>query len=214
MRITTQMLNAASRKAGLPMNNISLLNYINNDGNKNSLLEVLNNKNTTSVAELQNNKNYQKLEKEADELTEAVENLAQMEESQDSQKIYDGIETFFESYNSTMKALGNTSDTMNNFYKQMMTEASSEEKESLESIGITFTKNGTASVDMDKVKAADMETLESLFGSKSGFMSKMKFLSTRIADNAKANVESLSSSYSSSGNYYMTSIGSKYDFWG
>ena len=30
MRITTQMLNETARKAGMPVNNSSLLNYVNN----------------------------------------------------------------------------------------------------------------------------------------------------------------------------------------
>lgn len=42
MRITTQMLNESAKKSGLPINNTSLLNYINGDETNNSLLEALN----------------------------------------------------------------------------------------------------------------------------------------------------------------------------
>ena len=42
MRITTQMLNESARKAGLPINNTSLLNYIKNDGTGNTWLDALN----------------------------------------------------------------------------------------------------------------------------------------------------------------------------
>ena len=48
MRITTQMLNESARKAGLPVNNTSLLNYINNKNQGNSLLDALNKKKETS----------------------------------------------------------------------------------------------------------------------------------------------------------------------
>ena len=44
MRITTQMLNESARKAGLPINNTSLLNFIKNDGTGNTLLDALNKK--------------------------------------------------------------------------------------------------------------------------------------------------------------------------
>lgn len=47
MRIITQMLNESARKAGIPVNNTSLLNYINNDSSNNSLLSALNNKKNT-----------------------------------------------------------------------------------------------------------------------------------------------------------------------
>lgn len=224
MRITNHMLNESARKAGLPVNNTSLLNYINSDGNSNSLLEALNsNKKTTATVDTVSKKNYEKLEKEADKLTQSTEAMmqegennlfTQAKESGDNQKIYDSIESLFENYNSTVKALKNASGTMNDFYRQMLSEAPEEAKESLESIGITFEKDGTASVDMDKVKEADLETLENLFGSKSEFMSKVNFLSTRISDNAEANVESLSSAYSASGNLYIGNASSKYDFWG
>lgn len=41
MRITNQMLNESAKKAGLPINSTSLLNYINNDSSKNTLLSAL-----------------------------------------------------------------------------------------------------------------------------------------------------------------------------
>lgn len=225
MRITTQMMNESARKAGLPVNNTSLLNYINSDENNSSLLQALNkNKNTSTAAvDTVSKKNYEALGKEADKLTDATavflqendDNLfTQAKESGDNQKIYDSIESLFENYNSTLKALKNTSGTLNDFYRQMLAETPEEAKDSLESIGITFAKDGTASVDMDKVKEADLETLENLFGSKSDFVSKMNYISTRISNNAQANVESLSSAYSSNGSLYSGSSSSKYDFFG
>lgn len=222
MRITTQMLNESARKAGLPVNNTSLLNYINNDGSDNSLLSALNKK-TASAVDTENKKKYEKLGEEADKLTDAAaillqdgeDNLfTQAKESGDMQKIYDSIECLFENYNSTMKALKNTSGSLNEFYRQMLSEASEENKENLAAIGITFDKAGTASVDMEKIKETDLETLQSMFGSKSEFVSKVNFISTRISDNAEANVESFSAAYSSDGNLYSGSIGSKYNFWG
>lgn len=222
MRITTQMLNESARKAGLPVNNTSLLNYIGGTGNNNSLLEALNKKKETASNKTQKN-NYEKLGKEAQELTQSAQALLQegekslfeqAETSGDKEKVYDSIENLFESYNSTLKELRNTSDTLNDFYRQMLTEASAEVKETLEGVGITFGKDGTACVDMDKVKAAELETLEGLFGTESDFMQRIEFFSTRICDYAKANVESLSSSYDVSGNIYSAISSSRYDLWG
>ena len=80
--------------------------------------------------------------------------------------------------------------------------------------GITFAKDGTANADMEKIKAADFTTVEGLFGKESDFVNKVHFLSTRISDNAEANVESLSSAYNARGNLYSAMNSSKYDFWG
>lgn len=222
MRITTQMLNESARKAGLPINNTSLLNYIKNDGTGNTLLDALNKKKETAATAAQKS-DYEKLDKEADQLTQEAEVLLkdgenslfeQAKTSGDNQKVYDSIERLFASYNSTLKELRNTSNTMNDFYRQMLLEASDEVKGSLSGVGITFAKDGTARVGMEKVKAADLETLQGLFGKESDFVQKIEFLSTRISDNAEANVESLGNAYNAGGNLYSAMSSSKYDFWG
>lgn len=139
MRITTQMLNESARKAGLPVNNTSLLNYINNKGQGNSLLDALNEKKEIAKNAVQKS-NYENLEQQADGLTKLAHALLQegeknlfeeAKESGDNQKVYDCIEDFFENYNSTLKELRNTSNTMNDFYRKMLTEATAEMKESL-----------------------------------------------------------------------------------
>ena len=222
MRITTQMVNESARKSGLPINNTSLLNYIKTDGTGNTLLDALNKNKETSENSAQKN-SYEKLDKEADQLTQVAENLLQDVEdslfeqakaSGNNQKVYNGIESFFEKYNSTLTALRNTSNTMNDFYRQMMLETSAEANDNFTDIGIAFSKDGTAIVDMEKVKNADITTLESLFGTESDFVNKIEFLSTRISNNAEANIESLSSAYNANGSLYAAMGNSKFDFWG
>ena len=65
MRITTQMLNESARKAGLPINNTSLLSYASNESSENTLLRALN-KNSSSVVDTAKRSSYEKLEKAAD----------------------------------------------------------------------------------------------------------------------------------------------------
>lgn len=80
MRITTQMLNESARKAGLPINNTSLLNYIKNDGTGNTLLDALNKKKKTAATTAQKS-NYEKIDKEADQLTQSAQALLQNDEN-------------------------------------------------------------------------------------------------------------------------------------
>lgn len=222
MRITTQMLNESARKAGLPVNNTSLLNYINNKGEGNSLIDALNKKKETAVTATQKS-NYEKLNKEAEQLTQAAEELLkdgenslfeQEKTSGDNQKVYDSIEKLFSSYNSTLKELKNNSNTLNDFYRKMLAESTTEKEDLLAGIGITFAKDGTAKVDMEKVKASNIETLEEVLGKESELVSKMNFISTAISDNAKANIKSLNSTYNASGNMYSAINSSKYNLWG
>ena len=222
MRITTQMLNESARKAGLPVNNTSLLNYINNKGEGNSLIDALNKKKETAVTATQKS-NYEKLNKEAEQLTQAAEELLkdgenslfeQEKTSGDNQKVYDSIEKLFSSYNSTLKELKNNSNTLNDFYRKMLAESTTEKEDLLAGIGITFATDGTAKVDMEKVKASNIETLEEVLGKESELVSKMNFISTAISDNAKANIKSLNSTYNASGNMYSAINSSKYNLWG
>lgn len=219
MRITTQMLNESARKAGLPINHTSLLNYIKSDGKQNTLLDALNKSNETLVKK----GSYEKIDEESDKLMQAANNLLQDGEnslfeqaktSSDYQGVYDGIEKLFERYNGTLKALKATPNTMNSFYREMMLEASVETKESLSSVGVAFTKDGTAKVDMEKIKATDFETIEGLFGKDSDYVNKIDFLSAKISNNAEANIRSLNSTYNTSGSIYETMGNSKFDFWG
>lgn len=221
MRITTQMLNETARKAGLPVNSISLLNYINKGNSQNTLLNALNVKKAKAADTIKKN-DYEKLDQEADKLTRAAESFLQEGEnslfeqarsSGSTQEVCDSVKELLDSYNSTLKALRTSPNTMNDFYRQMLTEVADENRESLESIGVTFGKDGTAAVDVEKLKAADIDSLEKAFGKDSDFAKKTAFLADRISDNAEANVESLSNQYNASGNSYYASA-NKYDFWG
>ncbi len=223
MRVTTQMLNASAQRAGLPINYTSLLDYMNREEGNSSLVNALSKKKGTSLIDTETRKNNTDLEKAADELTHTASALldkeennlfAQTKRSDNRQKLYDHIDRLLDSYNQTMKSLKNASGTMNDFYREMMSEASGEAKEELENIGITFAKDGTAHVDKEKMNQTDLGTLEKLLGSSSQFVNKMNFLSTRISNYAKANADSISNTYASNGNRYTGSNESRYNFLG
>ena len=218
MRITTQMLNESARKAGLPVNGTSLLNYINGNSN-NTLLNALNKNSATDAA---TKTKYEKLEKAADQLSEAASVFmatgedslfSKARESGDSQNIYNAVEDFVGKYNSTISALKNTPSTLNDYYSQMLKSAASDNKETLESIGITVAKDGSLSINKDKLKEADIDTLEKVLGNTKGFTQKAAYVASRISDNAHTNQSSLSSQYSSTGSLY-SALANKYNLYG
>ena len=221
MRITTQMLNESAKKAGLPINNMSLLNYINHDNSESTLLSALN-KSSNSTVDAKKKSHYEKLEKAADQLLQKAELFttegeasifAKSRETESNQAIYDGVESLVESYNNTIKALKTTSTPVNDYYRQMLQEAATENREALSNIGVTISKDGTIVLDKDKLKASDTDSLEKALGTSGTFSSKVAFLATRISDNAGVNAKNLTNQYSSTGNLYST-LNSKYDFWG
>lgn len=221
MRITTQMLNETARKAGIPINNTSLLNHINNNGSSSNLLSALN-KSGSRTVDTKQKSSYEKLEKNADQLQKRADSLAakgegslyaKAKESGNTEELCKEIEALVESYNSTMNILQSSDGSLNEYYRQMLQEAAQENSKSLADVGITISKNGKMTVDADKLKAADIDTLEKALGSSGGFTSKVSFLAGRVSDNAQASTKSLYSQYGANGSL-NAAAGGKYSFWG
>ena len=216
------MLNETSRKAGLPVNSSSLLNYINNDKNSNSLLESLQNSSKTTDL-LQNKKLYQKLKDAAESLEDATKTLgneksdnifAKAKESGDNADIIKNVKTLIEQYNEVRKQLErDASSPINAYYNQTLGQLASKNKEELSKVGITVGKDGSMTIDESKLKEASVEDLESLFGSKSEFIQKMQYLASHVSNNVSAQIESLGNQYGQDANSFSSYISNKYDWW-
>ena len=215
MRITTQMLHGSMKKAGLPIDSMSLLSCMNrNSTQKNGLLSALEKNNAASQTQ---KKSFEKLKGTADELQQAADALHSKElfdqarEEKDNKSVAEYARSLVEHYNDTMKSLKNTSSPLHQYYRQMLSEAVKENKESLESVGITQEKDGALKLDQNKMEAAGTDALEQALGGV--FSEKLSFLADRIADNAKANADSASNQYNAFGNHYFAQANT-YDFWG
>ena len=223
MRITTQMMQASAKRAGISLGGTSLLNYINSGSTQTTqgaLLNALNTKQHSAVSKTQS-AGYEKLEKNADALSESLKTfLTEGEESifqkagEDRQLLTDAVKQMVEDYNATIKSLKNTSNPLNDFYKEMMQEAGVESEADLVAIGITQKEDGTLALDEEKLKNADADIIKKALDGNGTFTSKIAFIAGRISDNAKANMESYSSQYGADGYSYVANSSSRYDFWG
>ena len=77
MRITTQMMHASAKRAGISLEGASLLNYINNNNTQSSqstLLNALSKQQNTTVSKTQA-ANYKKLENSSDALLETLDSF-------------------------------------------------------------------------------------------------------------------------------------------
>ena len=221
MRITTHMLNEASKKAGLPINSTSLLDYINNDKGNNSLLNSLQN-NSSIKTEVQNKKLYQKLKDAAEALEDAAKKLgsdksdnifAKAKESGDNSEVVKNIKNLIEQYNVAKKQLESDSDSpINAYYAQTLRQLASKNSEALSAVGITVGKDGSMTIDESKMNAAKLEDLEGLFGSKSEFIQKLEYLASHISDNVSAEIESLGNQYGQDANSFSSYLSNKYDW--
>lgn len=222
MRITTNMLNESFKKAGLPARGISLLDYIDSDKANASLLDALNKEQEATINNVEKDK-YDKIMDKADKLESIAEVLVQKSDENlfekakvagNNKEIYDVVENLFKSYNDIIEELTNNSSVMNDFYRKMITEASVDVKDALKNMGISFEKDGMATVDMSKVKTTDITTLENIFGKDSEYVNKLSFLASRVSDNAQANIRNLNSTYNSKGTVYGLTGNSKVNLLG
>jgi len=220
MRITTRMVNDSATAAGVPVNSTTLLDYVKGGGSDNTSLVSMLAKGKNSTGKKVSG---EKLAEAAESLEKAVDAIggegqkglfetARAEENTD--EIYKNVQTLLESYNSTLKALGSDSSALNAYYAQMLKEASTGNADALKKIGITVGKDGKLSVDQEKWKAADVDTLESVLGASSDWMGRLTFLSGKISDNAQAGLEGLGSRYNADGTVGSSWESSKYDLWG
>ena len=220
MRVTTQMLNETAKRTGIPINQNNLLSYINNDSssNGNTLLDALNKNNKVSSAMVSN---YKKMQKSAESLKEQSEKLAEtgeksflekIKESGNTEEAYKAVESYVERYNSTLSDLKKSTGMLDQYYSEMLREAASDNREQLEKIGITIGKEGTLSINKEKLNAASVEDIQSAFGGSGQLASKTAYIADRISNNAQAGIQSTSSQYDGTGNIY-SQLASRYDFW-
>lgn len=221
MRITTGMLNETARRAGLPVNNVSLLNYVNNTSNQLSLVNALNKNRAQGTAALQK-ESYEKLGKISEELTNTTklflqtgekDIFAKAKEEGNTDTICKAIQSTVKQYNSVLDSLKDNPTALNQYYEQLFRDLPADHKETLAAIGITQSKDGRLAVDTNKLKEADLDTLENIWGGKSNLSEKLAFLSDRISDNAYANAKSSTVQYNSTGNIYSSGM-NQLNFWG
>ncbi|MDE6714021.1 MAG: hypothetical protein K2K20_09815 [Lachnospiraceae bacterium] len=219
MRVTNQMLNESAKRAGMPVNGHSLLDYVNGGNSNNMISEKLMASKRLSKTE---KTKYEKQEKAAEELDTIAQKLSasgkdsiweKVKESGDTTEITKKAQELVEKYNQLLESMKDTSGALNEFYKRSLKELPDQHKEALAEIGITTKKDSSLEIDQEKLKGASLEQLEKVFGKDSKLTSRISYVSSRIADNASANLENLSGSYLPDGNTTSTHL-NKYDFWG
>lgn len=207
MRISSQMLAQTSRESGIPLAQGSLLDALNKQDTSANILDALEqNRNAKQVSAMQ--KNYMALETAAEKLNKYTSELyaqgadslfGRVEEKKETTDILLEVKNMVESYNKTLGLLQNAEGTLNSFYCKELKYAAAENEELLKSVGITQNTNGSLTVDEKVLNCADYDSLKKVFGTESEFTKKASYISSRVAENAAANVTSISSQYNAKG---------------
>jgi len=208
MRITSQMLAANQLKAGIEPSSKTLLDYIQNDDND-SLTSLLSKKTDTSTSSLTKKLQkdaYKNIKDDADSVTENAAKFtdkkstlfADAERTGDYSAIYADIKSVVDSYNKLYNTLGKTSSSINTMCSDLLKEAVKENSETLSAVGIALKDDGSLSIDEKKLKAADTDTLKKAFGT-SEFAKRLGIIGSNVSSLAKANINYVTNSYTSSG---------------
>lgn len=196
-RTTTQMVNNSRRRAGLTARRSSLLK--SNQSSRTGAFSRLDAMNANSVQSSRLARiGFEKLQKSA---TSLMDQMALLSEKADDGKkdMGETAANVVEDFNDTLKYLQDNSSILNDYYRQSMKEIASSNKTELSEIGITVGKDGTLSLDKEKLEAADGETIKKVLGSSGDLAKRIKAIASRVADNAKVNMETVSNQYNSAG---------------
>lgn len=218
MRIATQTLNETAKRAHLPLGNTSLLNYINNNNSG----AIVGSRGKNPGMELLSSNLFQRLEKNANELSRSADKLSEKEssvfddarESGSNEKLTEEIDRFAKYFNSSMASATGTGSTLNVYYRRMMAQAAIEHRQELDAIGVSVMEDGMLDVNKDRLGRADVDQIERVFGAGSGFMRQVTTLAQKLSDNAGAGAASFGNQYSAAGTPASAYMANNYDYFG
>ncbi|MCM1193070.1 MAG: hypothetical protein NC123_01905 [Butyrivibrio sp.] len=221
MRVTTGMINRHG--GGLIDSRKSLLSYIQSGKSGGSsrlsaLMAKSGSRSSTKAGSLASaaaagytKTGYEKLEKSAASLEKRTSALG---EKADQGKVSaSDVESLLSDYNDTLKNLYQCDGSLNNFYRQTLRQAATDNLSALQEIGVSYGKDGHLSLNRTQFEKADGETVKAALGSGAGFTKRLGIVSERVSDSAAANTRSASGRYNAGGDI-SSSYFSRYNFLG
>ena len=205
MRITAQMMAAVEQKAGIASSRKSILDYMNE--NSSSLLDALKSDKETKT-DSTNVKKYEQQKEAADRLMDELDKLtsgaddgifARAAESGSTEELCSETKVLVEACNSLFTASKSGAGALEKLYAAALKEAVADNEEELSKLGISINSDGSLSVSEDKLSKVSYDTFKSIIGGDSDFMVQLALITTKIGSNARANLESYSSSYNAVG---------------
>lgn len=210
MRVTTSMLRYSN-------NTRDILSSVSSRRNSSKKVSGFNKSNLRCSSLLEAGKAstvYKQTKKAAAGLREHTENLfgsgknsliSKAVESGDTGGAVKEIEGFVEDYNAMVSGMKKTGGSINNIYLNQLSSYAKSSEEELKAIGVSQKKDGSLSVDKEKLAAADASKLQEVFGGVSGFGGQTAVKSIYVEANAAESISSqqnaMYTGYNSYGSY-------------
>lgn len=210
-RTTTQMVNNSRRRTGLTARRSPLLSRSSQKNSKGSVSRL----DAMNANSLQSSRmarvGFEKLQKSSSSLEEQMALLA--DKADNGKDMGATAANMVADFNDTLKYLQENSSVLNNYYRQSLSETAASNKSDLSEIGITVGRDGRLSLDKAKLEQADAETVKRVLGTSGDFAKRVGSVASRVADNAKVNMENASSRYNASGSVANSYL-SRFNLWG
>lgn len=217
MRITTGMLNRHNG-GGLISSRKSLLSYVQSSkAGGSSRLSAMGAKGgkagsvASAAAARYTRAGYERLGSAADSLEKQTGVLGKKADQENAAAA--DVESLLASYNNTLKSLYQCDGSLNNFYRQTLKQAATDNLSVLREIGVSYGTDGSLSLNRTKFEKADGEAVKAALGTGSGFIKRLGIVASRVSDSAAANSRTASSRYNAGGDI-SSSYFSKYNFLG
>ena len=168
-----------------------------NDALKTTFTDKFDTKTGTSIAE------NKELISDVSKFRKSVSAITNDDTLTNDDKLTSKVKSFVEGYNSVIEGGGDSDNSTVLRNTLNMTNTTDRYSKQLSSIGISINADNTLSVDEEKLKVADMNTVKSLFSPTSSFSRQLDTMATNIASQAASDVFS-QGGYTSNGAYKQT----------
>lgn len=135
-------------------------------------------------------KNKDLIQADSDAVKKIVTKLRDLEYSSDNaSEVLTDVKMFIETYNNLVDSTASSDSDSINKLKRHITQLTKDNKEELESLGITINSSGKLSLDKSKFGECSPSKIERFFGKDSDFMSSIRSYSQQAKRSARRLVE-------------------------
>ncbi|MCR5580401.1 MAG: hypothetical protein K6F66_02330 [Pseudobutyrivibrio sp.] len=149
---------------------------------------------------------YNKVSTSSSNLLDSIESLsneqlytAESGKEYDKSELLKGISNFVTAYNSEITNLNTCGGSLYSSFLSEFETSFTQNKDALEALGITISNDGKLTVDQDKLNAASVDDLKSIFGKDSTYMKLLSTSASSIGQIVDKALSYSSSNYTSSG---------------
>lgn len=135
-------------------------------------------------------KNKDLIQADSDAIKKVTEKLRDLEYSSDNaSEVLTNVKMFVETYNNLVESTGSSDSDSINKLKRQITQLTKDNKDELESLGISINSSGKLSLDKSKFGECSPSKIERFFGKNSEFMSSIRSYSQLAKRSARRLVE-------------------------